>query len=117
MQNEQGRDSIFRVSHRSSFSRLIGKLVVNEIHYRTGAKTNMDCSCFRARNFSDNSALSLPYGADRKQQGSYLTWVRRQSEHLIYTVKYGYVTNRDGTWAGRNDFDAHVVYAKVQHRF
>ncbi len=77
----------------------------------------LDCSVFRARNFVDNSALSLPYGADRKQQATYLTWVRRQNENLIYTLKYGYVTNRDGTWAGRNDFDAHVVYAKVQHRF
>jgi hypothetical protein len=77
----------------------------------------LDCSFFRARNFADNSTLSLPYGADQKQQGSYLTWVRRQNEHLIYTVKYGYVTNRDGTWAGRNDYDAHIVYAKVQHRF
>ena len=77
----------------------------------------LDCSWFRARNFSDNSLLSLPYGADRKQQASYLTWVRRQNDHLIYTLKYGYVTNRDGTWAGRNDFDAHVIYAKVQHKF
>ena len=87
--------------------------------YVLGKKDDLywDCSFFRARNLADNSALSLPYGADREQQGSYLTWVHRQSEHLIYTVKYGYVTNRDVTWAGRNDFDAHVVYAKVQHRF
>lgn len=76
-----------------------------------------DYSFFRAKNFFDNSALSLPFGADQKQQGAYLTWVRRQTEHLIYTVKYGYVTNRDGTWAGRNDFDAHVIYAKVQYHF
>lgn len=76
-----------------------------------------DCSFFRANNFVDNSALSLPYGADQKTQSAYLTWVRRQSEHLIYTVKYGYLTNRDGTWAGRNNFDAHVLYAKVQYHF
>ncbi len=76
-----------------------------------------DYSFFRARNFIDNSALSLPFGADQKQQGAFLTWVRRQSEHLIYTMKYGYVTNRDGTWAGRNNFDAHVLYARVQYHF
>jgi hypothetical protein len=76
-----------------------------------------DYSFFRANNFVDNSALSLPYGADRKLQGTYVTWVRRQTEHLIYTFKYGYVTNRDVTWAGRNDFDAQVIYAKVQYRF
>lgn len=76
-----------------------------------------DYTYFRADNFIDNSALSLPYGADQKLQGAYITWVRRQTEHLIYTVKYGYVTNRDGTWAGRNDFDAHVIYARVQYHF
>ncbi|MEO5959636.1 MAG: hypothetical protein ABIR80_10995, partial [Opitutaceae bacterium] len=76
-----------------------------------------DYSFFRAKNFDDNSALSLPYGVDQKQQGAYLTWVRRQSDRLIYTVKYGYVTNRDATAGGRNDFHAHVIYAKVQYNF
>ena len=72
---------------------------------------------FRASNFLDNSATSLPYGLSQKQQTASLTWVRRQTEHLIYTFKYGYVTNRDGTWVGRNDFDAHVFYARVQYHF
>jgi hypothetical protein len=76
-----------------------------------------DYSIHRARNFVDNSALSLPFGADQRQQGATLTWVRRQSEHLTYTLKYGYLTNRDGTWAGRNDFDAHVLYGRVQYHF
>ncbi len=76
-----------------------------------------DYSFFHANNFVDNSAISLPFGADRKMQGTYLTWVRRQTEHLIYTFKYGYVKNRDVTWAGRNNFDAHVLYAKVQYSF
>jgi hypothetical protein len=76
-----------------------------------------DYSFFRADNFADNSAVSLPYGADQKNQGAYLTWVRRQSERLIYTIKYGYLTRRDGTWAGRGNFDAHLVHAKVQYSF
>ncbi|MEO6001921.1 MAG: hypothetical protein ABIZ04_00380 [Opitutus sp.] len=77
----------------------------------------LDYSFFRSNNFVDNSALSLPYGADQKQQGAYLTWVRRQTAQLVYTVKYGYVTNRDVTSGYRNDFDAHVIYAKVQYHF
>jgi hypothetical protein len=77
----------------------------------------VDYSYFRANNFVDNSALSLPFGADQKQQALSVTWVRRQTDNLIYTVKYGYITNRDGTWAGRNNFDAHVIYAKVQYHF
>lgn len=76
-----------------------------------------DYAFFRAKNFIDNSALSLPFGADQKQQGAFVTWVRRQTEHLTYTVKYGYVENTDGTWAGLNDYKAHVIYAKVQYHF
>jgi hypothetical protein len=76
-----------------------------------------DYTFFRAKNFIDNSALSLPYGADQDQQAAYVTWVRRQSEHLTYTVKYGYLKNRDITWAGLNDFKAHVIFAKVQYHF
>src|SRR5688572_11068991 len=76
-----------------------------------------DYTFFRAKNFIDNSAISLPYGADQDQQGAYVTWVRRQSEHLTYTVKYGYLKNRDITWAGLNDFKAHVIFAKVQYHF
>ena len=77
----------------------------------------LDYTFYRADNFVDNSALSLPFGVDQKQQGAYLTWVRRQTEKLVYTVKYGYVTNRDATSGYRNDFDAHVIYAKVQYHF
>ena len=77
----------------------------------------LDYSYFRANNFVDNSAVSLPYGADQRQSGTFLTWVRRQTAQLVYTVKYGYVTNRDGTWAGRSNFAAHVIYAKMQYHF
>ncbi len=72
---------------------------------------------FRASNFIDNSARSLPYGLSQKLQTASVTWVRRQTEHLIYTLKYSYVTNRDRTWSGLNDFDAHVIYARVQYHF
>lgn len=77
----------------------------------------VDHSFFRAKNYVDNANLSLPYGVDQKRQGTYLTWLRRQSDHLLYTVKYGYVTHRDNTWFGRNNFDAHVIYGRVQYSF
>jgi hypothetical protein len=77
----------------------------------------VDYSWFRATNFIDVSTRTLPYGLSQKQQALHLTWVHRQSDRLAYTMKYGYVTNRDGTWMGRNDFDAHVVYGKVQYKF
>jgi hypothetical protein len=77
----------------------------------------VDYSFYRANNFVDNSATSLPLGADERQQAAFITWVRRQSEHLIYTLKYGYMTKADHTYAGLNDFDAQLLYGKVQYRF
>jgi len=77
----------------------------------------LDYSLYNASNFLDNSQTSLPYGVSQKREAVYLTWKRRQSEALIYTFKYGYVTNRDETWPGLNDFSAHVLYGKVQFVF
>lgn len=77
----------------------------------------LDYSIYHASNFIDNSLKSLGYGADQKYNAAYLTYVRRQTAKITYTVKYGYVTNRDGTTGGMNDFDAHVIYGKVQYAF
>ncbi len=77
----------------------------------------VDYNLYRSNNFIDNSYTSLPYGADQEQHAAYLTWRRRQSETLVYTMKYGYVTNDDTTNVGLNDFTAHVIYAKVQYHF
>jgi hypothetical protein len=76
-----------------------------------------DYSWFKANNFIDRSATLIPFGLSQKLQQASLTWVRRQSENLLYTVKYSYVTNRDETWRGLNDFDAHVIYGRVQYKF
>lgn len=77
----------------------------------------VDYSWFKASNYFDNSRTSLPYGLSEDQQAGYLTWVRRQTDQLVYTVKYGYITNDDTTYGGYNSFDAHVIYAKVQYHF
>lgn len=77
----------------------------------------LDYSWFKAGNFIDNSLTSLPYNLSQKTQSASLTWVRRQSANLIYTCKYAYVPNRDQSWGGLNDFDAHVLYARVQYKF
>jgi hypothetical protein len=77
----------------------------------------LDWSWFRADNFIDRSATLIPFGVGQRTTQASLTWMRKATAHLIYTFKYGYVGNRDETWAGLNDFDAHVLYARVQYRF
>lgn len=76
-----------------------------------------DHSWFNASNLIGNYTTGQPYGLSQSQEASYITWVRRQTAQLVYTVKYGYVTNHDTTYGGRSDFDAHVIYAKVQYAF
>ena len=72
---------------------------------------------YRADNYTDNPAVTLPVDAGQKLQSAFVTWVRRHSDRVTYTAKYGYAINRDGTFGGLNDFDAHILYAKVQYKF
>ncbi len=87
--------------------------------YALGKITDLylDANHYRADNYTDNPAVTLPMNAGQTTQSAFLTWVRRQSDRLIYTAKYGYATNRDGTFGGLNDFDAHIFYGKVQYKF
>ncbi len=77
----------------------------------------LDVSHYQANDFSDNSAISLPYGADQKSRTASLTWAVRATEKLTYTFKYTCATYRDRAAGGRNDFAANVLYAKVQYQF
>jgi len=77
----------------------------------------LDLNHYRADNYVSNPQFTLPLNAGQTTQSAFLTWVRRQNDHLIYTAKYGYATNRDGMFGGQNDFNAHIIYAKVQYKF
>ncbi len=77
----------------------------------------LDLSLYRSDGYKDVSATSLPYGADQRTQSASLTWIHRQTERLVYTVKYTYATNRDGLSGGTNDYRVHIVYSKIQYNF
>lgn len=87
--------------------------------YAVGKKSDLylDLNHYRADNYTDNVAVTLPMGAGQTTQSAFLTWVLRHSEHLVYTAKYGFARNRDGMFGGQNDFDAHIFYGKVQYKF
>ncbi len=87
--------------------------------YALGKVTDLllDVSHYRADNYSDNAEFTLPLNAGQTLHSSFLTWVRRHSDRLVFTAKYGFASNRDGTYGGQNDFTAHVVYGKVEYRF
>ncbi len=77
----------------------------------------LDYSHFRADNFIDNSAVTMPYGTNETQDVASLTWTHRRNENLVYTVRYSYYDYVDRAAGGTRDYDAHQLYGKVQYRF
>jgi hypothetical protein len=82
-------------------------------------KTDLHANYYylRADNFIDNSIVSQPYGADIKEHGITVALVRRLTDNLRVSGKYGFFTHRDGASGGNKDFDAHLVSGSLQYRF
>jgi hypothetical protein len=72
---------------------------------------------YRADNYEDNSAFGQPYGAGLEEQGITAAVVRRLSNRVQVSLKYGFFTSHDRTSGGNNDFDSHLLYSTVQYRF
>ncbi|RMF21241.1 MAG: autotransporter outer membrane beta-barrel domain-containing protein, partial [Deltaproteobacteria bacterium] len=72
---------------------------------------------YRADNYADNSAVSLPYGADAEEHGVSATLERRISEAASGRLLYGYVTSDDRTSGGHDDFSGHLVLMSVRLGF
>ena len=87
--------------------------------YALGKVTDVfvDVNHYRADNFVDNSDVTLPLNSGQRMNSAYFTWVRRQTEQLVYTARYGFAENQDRAFVGLNDFRAHILYGKVQYKF
>jgi hypothetical protein len=65
----------------------------------------------------DNSAVGLPYGADAQEHGITASVVRRISQRLRVSLKYGFFDGQDRTSGGHNDYRAHLVYTSLRYQF
>jgi hypothetical protein len=65
----------------------------------------------------DNSALTVPFGSDYKTQLASVTWSRRLDRNIWVTFKYAYAKNDDVPNGGYADYEAHMLYGKMQYRF
>lgn len=72
---------------------------------------------YRADNYTDNSLVTMPYGSDAKAHSASATLNRQITKKLRWSLTYGFFNNRDKTYGGNNDYDAHLVYSSVQYRF
>jgi hypothetical protein len=78
---------------------------------------NVGYTYYRADDYTDNSTVGVPYGAGAEEHGITATVVRRLTEKLRLTLRYGYYHSEDETSGGNNDYIAHVVYSSLQYRF
>jgi predicted porin len=87
--------------------------------YALDDKTDLQAQYFyyRADDYSNNSNVSQPYGADGEEHGVTVTLARQMTKALRWTLRYGYFRYRDDLYGGNNDYDAHLVYSSVQYRF
>jgi hypothetical protein len=67
--------------------------------------------------FVDNASLTTAYGSDFKTQLASVTWTRRLDRNIWVTFKYAYAKNDDVPSGGFADYEAHMLYGKMQYRF
>jgi outer membrane protein assembly factor BamA len=72
---------------------------------------------YRADNYTDNSAVGVPYGSGAEEYGVTAGLTRRINEHLRVSLKYGYSHYTDSLYGGNQDFTSHLVYTSLQYRF
>lgn len=68
-------------------------------------------------NYINNSAVTVPFGTDSKLQTFSVGWNRRMNARTTVNLKYTYAKNEDTPSLGNADYEAHLVYGKVQYRF
>jgi hypothetical protein len=87
--------------------------------YALNDKTDLEVQyCYyRADDLQDNSVFGLPYGADAQEHGVTASIIRRISQRMRVTLKYGFFDGKDNTSGEHNDYRAHLVYSSFHYRF
>ena len=77
----------------------------------------VDYYYYRANDYNNNAAVGVPYGAGAEEHAVTAGIVRRITESLRLSLKYGFYHYTDETSGGHNDFDTHLIFASMQYRF
>ncbi len=72
---------------------------------------------YLADNYVDNSLYSQPFGADLQEHSVSVALIRRFTERLRWSVRYGFFTHDDHTSGGHNNYKAHLVYSTLRMMF
>ncbi|HYJ03765.1 MAG TPA: hypothetical protein VEX43_01425 [Chthoniobacterales bacterium] len=87
--------------------------------YALGDKTDLQVNYFyyRADNFEDNSASSVPYGSDAEEHAITATLSHEFTKNIRGTLRYGFFNNRSDAYGGRHNYDAHLFATSLQYRY
>jgi hypothetical protein len=78
----------------------------------------VDYMLYRAlNNWVNNSVVTLPFGTDSTLHLASVGWSRRLDRRTTLNLKYSYARNEDVPSLGTADYEAHMLYGKVQFRF
>jgi hypothetical protein len=78
---------------------------------------NLGYTYYRADNYTDYEPVAASFGSGAEEHGITATVVRRISERVRLTVRYGYYHSEDELSGGNNDYEAHVLFSSLQYRF
>ena len=89
------------------------------IGYALTKKTDLQAQYFiyYSNNYSDNSAVSVPYNSSVEEHGIVGTVIHKFTSAMQMTFKYGWTSYTDKLYGGRNDFEAHMIYSSFRYRF
>lgn len=77
----------------------------------------LDYTYYRAWNFVNNSAVSLPLGQDETQHIATLSWNRRLTASLDFTLGYTYAQYKNPTMGGNLDYTANGFSGSLRYKF
>ena len=72
---------------------------------------------YRADDYKDNSEFGLPLGSGAQEHGVTAALVRRLTERIRLTLKYGYYDYTDEAFGNNRDYRSHMIYSSLQYRF
>lgn len=74
-------------------------------------------SQYRATNYMPTDFRSMSYGTDAKTQQASATYTRSLNARTKLSLKYTYAKHEEPSSGGFSDYDAHLIYGKLQYRF
>jgi hypothetical protein len=95
-------------------------LTVNAtVGYALDDKTDLEVQYlyYHATDYQNDSLYSVSYGSGAEDNGVTVGLIRRMSQRVRLSLKYGFFDNRDPLYGGNRDYNAHVIYSTLMYRF